>query len=184
MKKLNLTSRSKKGLLAVGSGTVCVGIVALILTFSTGASPCTVEPNSSSSTVTSVSVSVGDISENTPINQDSGGATFIPSSGASQTAALTTISKPTSTPPKPVVQGDASTASNGKKTQPTNSALTNKNQKPSYASKPTASKPSSSKPPEKSRDQDPVFGNTVGTGGKMIEDKGNWGGGSQVGIMD
>ena len=70
--------------------------------------------------------------------------TFVPSSGASQSVQLTKIEKPTSTPPKSVVQGDASTASNGTKTQPTNSALTDKNNKPSYTSKPTV--PATSQP--------------------------------------
>lgn len=190
MKKFNLSTRGKRSLIAVGSALVCVTVVTLVATLTTGAKapeqPVTV---SSSSTVTSVDVSVGDIAVES--GSSSNDAAFVPSSGVSQTTQLTKIEKPSSTPPKPVVKGDSSTSSNGKKTQPTNSALTNKNQKPSYASKPTAttskpstttsSKPSGGKP---GYSYDPVFGWTKDTGGETIVVSGMHEGGSQVGIMD
>lgn len=182
MEKINLSTKAKKSLIAVGSGLICVGAVALIVTFSTGAKAPDPVVAASSSMVTSINVEVGDIQANSDNNSQD--TAFVPSSGVSQTTQLTKIEKPTSTPPKPAIQGDASTASNGTKTQPTNSALTNKNQKPSYTSKPTTSQ-SSSKPSNNNQGQaDPVFGNKWGTGGQMTQVGGDWGGGSQIGIMD
>jgi|GEM_PF-1376190 len=186
MKKINLSPRAKKILIATGSALVCVCAVALIVTMNSGAAPAAVQPELASSTTTSVDVSVGDIDVVSAVGGQSDAGAFVPSSGASQSAQLTTISKPSSAPPKPVVEGDASTASNGTKTQPTNSALTNKSTKPSYTSKPTASKkPSSSTPSGGKPGQKyvPGFGwqypgSGEGTVVSMHE------GGSQVGIMD
>ncbi len=192
MNKLNMTPRAKKTLIATGSALVCVCAVALIVTMNSGAAPAAVQPELASSTTTSVDVSVGDIDVVSAVGGQSDAGAFVPSSGASRSAQLTTISKPTSAPPKPVVEGDASTASNGTKTQPTNSALTNKNTKPSYTSKPTApatkpsSKPSSSKPTGGAPGQiyDPVFGWHYPSGGKGTVVSGMQEDGVKVGIMD
>ena len=191
MKKLNITPRAKKTLIATGSALVCVGVVALIVTFNSGATSTPVQPEPASST-TSVDVSVGDISAASAVGGQSDAGAFIPSSGASQATELTEISKPSSTPPKPIVERDASTASNGTKTQPTNSALTNKNTKPSYTSNPTAptskpsSKPSSSTPSGGKPGQIyvPGFGWQYPTGGKGTTVAGDGDINKQVGIMD
>jgi len=81
---------------------------------------------------------------------------------------------------------------NGTKTQPTNSALTNKNTKPSYTSNPTAptskpsSKPSSSTPSGGKPGQIyvPGFGWQYPTGGKGTTVAGDGDINKQVGIMD
>jgi hypothetical protein len=191
MKKLNITPKAKKVILFSAIAVVGIGAVTLI---STVKATSATEPASTSS--------AGLVLDNTsselsipPIQPSSSAASkapvFVPSSGASQSAQLTTISKPTSAPPKPVVEGDASTASNGKMTPPTNSALTDKNHKPSYTSKPTAptkpsSKPSSSTPSGGKPGQIyvPGFGWQYPTGGKGTVVSGMHEGGSQVGIMD
>ncbi|TQI68537.1 DUF6550 family protein [Clostridium sp. KNHs216] len=189
---MTLSSKAKKSLLAVGSGVICLGTVLLIVSFSTAATaPDTNQTNSTDSTVTSVSVNVEDIQTISSVSPTEGNKVFDPSSGVSQTTDLTKIEKAPSTPQKPVVKGDASTASNGKTTPPTNSALTDKTKKPTYTSKPTAttSKPSSSAPSGGKPGQKyvPGFGwitagNTPGET-KTVSDAGgdiN----KQVGIMD
>lgn len=112
---------------------------------------------------------------------------FDPTKESSRSEPLTTSSKPTSTPPKPVIEGDSVDGS-----QPTNPALTDKNHKPSYTSKPTVTSESDS---SKSTDStpsggkpgqvyDPVFGWHYPTGGTGTTVEGDWGEGPQVGIMD
>ena len=185
MKKINLSKRGKRSLIAVGSALVCVTVVTLVATLTMGAkAPEQPVTALSSSATTSTEVSVGDIAVDSGSNSND--AAFVPSSGVNETTQLTKIEKPSSTPPKPVVKDDASTASNGKKTQPTNSALTNKNQKPTYTSKPTVttSKPSTSKPTTNNGGTDPVFGNWTSPSGKGTVVSGMHEGGSQVGIMD
>lgn len=140
MKKLNLSPKAKKILAAAGSALVCVGVLALVLTYSTGASKNLAEQDTSSDTSTAVSVTITGIESQAPINDASDGAAFVPSSGASQSAALTTPSKPTSMPPKPTVEGDSKDGQ-----QPTNPALTDKAKKPTYTTPPKATTSSSSK---------------------------------------
>ncbi len=194
MKKINLSSKAKKSIIITGSALFCVAVAAIALTLSTGG-VSTTEPSSiaasrssSTSLVVSIAPIIGDNSET-----DSQTPVFVPSSGTSQSTQLTKIEKPTSTPPAPVVEGDASTASNGKVTPPTNPALTDKNKKPSYTSKPTAksseattkkSDGTTTKKSNSAGDNDPVFGNTQTPHGQMTTVEGDWGGGSQVGIMD
>jgi len=191
MKKINLSSKAKKNIIITGSALICVAVAAIALHMGGGVAAAA-EPQSigssspSTSTVISVAPIIGVNSET-----DSQTPTFVPSSGASQSTQLTKIEKPTSAPPKPVIQGDASTASNGTKTQPTNSALTNKNNKPSYTSKPTVPATSQSKPANNTPSggkpgqvYDPVFGWQYPTGGEGTTVNGDWGGGSQVGIMN
>lgn len=140
MKKLNLSPKAKKIMAAAGSALVCVGVLALVLTYSTGASQNPAEQDTSSDTSTAVSVTITGIESQAPINDASDGAAFVPSSGASQSTALTTPSKPTTTPPKPTVDGDSK---NGQ--QPTNPALTDKTKQPTYTTKPKATTSSSTK---------------------------------------
>mgnify|MGYP001271639152 CR=1 FL=1 len=194
MKKINITPKAKKSLIITGAAVICIGISAFALSAYAGAPAA--EPQSaaaSSASPTSLTISIAPIEDTSEIGSQA--PTFVPSSGASQSAQLTKIQKPTSTPPKPVVEGDASTASNGTKTQPTNSALTNKNTKPSYTSKPTApttkpsSKPSSSSKPSGGKPgqvYDPVFGWTNPTGGEgtTVGKPGDELTGDKVGIMD
>lgn len=202
MKKINLNAISKRKLIAGGSVLVGITLVITGLAFNTAAKVPESNSVESSSSVapTSTEVFVDDIKaiDSTSSTEE----IFTPSSGVSQSSELTQIKKPTSNPPKPVVQGDASTASNGKKTQPTNSALTNKNQKPSYASKPTAttSKPStggkttsspSSSTPKAGDSHDgksyvPGFGwvDGTGAGGQGTVVSGMKEDGNKVGIMD
>ena len=206
MKKINLSPRAKKTLIATGSALVCVGAVALIVTFSSGAAPAAVQPEPASSAATSVDMVVGDISAAPAVGGQSDPGAFVPSNGASQTTELTEISKPTSAPPPPVVEGAASTASNGTVTPPTNSALTDHTKKPTYTSRPTVtasstpSKPASSKAPTTSsttpKNGDVKNGKTYvdgwgwvdGTGaggqGTVVGGDIDWGTGSQVGIMN
>ncbi|MFU0833385.1 MAG: hypothetical protein ACFWUC_10695 [Oscillospiraceae bacterium] len=105
---------------------------------------------------------------------------FDPTKESSRSEPLTTSSKPTSTPPKPVIEGDSENGS-----QPTNSALTDKSHKPTYTSRPTVSPESSS---STSREDDtfidPIFGNKTSPKGSTTVIDGDWGEGPQVGIMD
>jgi len=192
MKKVNITPKAKKSLIITGAAVICIGITAFALSTYAGAQAADPQSEASSSaSPTSLTISIAPIEDTSETGSQT--PTFVPSSGASQSAQLTTISKPTSAPPKPVVEGDASTTSNGTKTQPTNSALTNKNKKPSYTSKPTApatkpsSKPSSSSKPSGGKPGQiyvPGFGWQYPTGGKGTVVSGMHEGGSQVGIMD
>jgi hypothetical protein len=114
------------------------------------------------------------------------GSAWNPASKKSVSAPLTITKKPSSTPPKPVIKQDAQSKK----------VLTDKTKKPSYTTPPQA--PSTHKPAAnhsggsanksggstKSGDNDPIFGNEHGTGGTVINENGNWGEGSQVGIMD
>lgn len=194
MKKLNLSPKTKKIMAAAGSALVCVGVLALVLTYSTGASQNPAEQDTSSDTSTAVSMMITGIESQATINDASDGAAFVPSSGASQSAPLTTPSKPTSMPPKPTVEGDSK---DGK--QPTNSTLTDKNKKPTYTTPPKATTSSSSKSKSSSSKSaggsstsinhdgefyDPVFGWTKATGGKGTVVDGPGDINKQVGTMD
>jgi cytoskeletal protein RodZ len=105
---------------------------------------------------------------------------FDPAKESSRSEPLTTSSKSTSTPPKPVIEGDSV---DGR--QPTNSALTDKNHKPTYTSKPTVtSETNSSKSTDNDTSIDPIFGDKTSPKGSTTIVDGAWGEGSQVGIMD
>jgi len=179
MKKINITPKAKKVILFSAMAVICIGVVTLVSTVNAKSAAEQVNP-SSIDLITDDGISELSIS---PIEHSSSTASeapaFVPSSGASQSAQLTVISKPTSTPPKPAVS----------------SALTNKSSKPSYSSKPTvSSKPSthkaSSSTPKNGdikdgKMYDPDFGwVTIGGANKGTTVSGDWGGGSQVGIMD
>jgi hypothetical protein len=193
MKKINLSSKAKKSIIITGSALVCVAVAAIALNMGGGVTAAT-EPQStaSSSSSTSAVISVSPIVPQASEAEGQVESTFTPSSGSSKATELTKIEKPTSAPPAPVVEGDASTASDGKVTPPTNPALTDKSKKPSYTKKPTAKSKSTTSTPSNSKASggkpgqvyDPVFGWQYPTGGKGTTVEGDWGGGSQVGIMD
>jgi len=176
MKKINITPKAKKVILFSTMAVLCIGVVTLVSTVNAKSAAEQVNP---SSVILVVDNGSSDLSI-PPIEHSSSVAseapTFVPSSGASQSAQLTKIEKPTSTPPKPAVS----------------SALTNKSSKPSYSSKPTASSksttnkassnsPSGGKPGQK---YVPGFGWQYPGSGEGTVVSGDWGGGSQVGIMD
>jgi hypothetical protein len=179
MKKINLSSKAKKSLIITGSALICVGAIAAALSMSGGVAAA--EPQSA---VASSSPSTSIISVAPIIVEDESQAssTFVPSSGASQSTELTIISKPTSAPPAPSVASGTN--------------ITNKSSKPSYSSKPAAK--SSSKATTKKTSStpragdikdgkmyDPEFGwVTIGGTNKETTVSGNWGGGSQIGIMN
>lgn len=108
---------------------------------------------------------------------------FDPTKESSRSEPLTTSSKPTSTPPKPVIEGDSVDGS-----QPTNSALTDKNHKPTYTSKPTITSESdsseSTSKEENDTSIDPIFGDKTSPKGSTTIVDGDWGEGSQIGIME
>lgn len=177
MKKFD--TRLKRYLTIGGSTLICVGAVALILTNGAGtAAGQAAEPLSSAPTSTEVSVP-----EIKVISQESNSeaSAFVPSSGASAAASLTTISKPTSAPPEP--------------TPPASAALTDKNKKPSYSSKPTVAKKTTSAKTSGTPKNGEVrngktwmdgFGWVEGTGGGEVTVVSGFddGSGKQVGIMD
>lgn len=169
MKKLS--PKVKKAVVLTGLGLICVGCLSLVMIHANaGEEPESASGKSSAEIIlgTPHAISVPPISS----EATGTGSAFVPSSGAQASAPLTTVSKPTSTPPKP--------------TPPAGSALTNKTKKPTYSSKPTASKSNTSK--SVAGYNDPVFGNkTSPTGGKGIQDKPTDHDGDinkQVGIMD
>ena len=179
MKNINLSSKAKKSIIITGSALICVGAIAAALSMSGGVAATQPQSATSNSPSTSVVVSVAPI-----VVEDNSqtSSTFVPSNGASRSTELTIISKPTSAPPTPSVASGTN--------------ITNKSSKPSHSSKPTAkssskaaTKKTSSATSKKSTnagDNDPVFGNkgSYSTHGEMTTVSGDWGGGSQVGIMD
>ena len=179
MKKINITPKAKKVIMFTTMAVVCIGIITLV--FSVTAKSALESADTSSVNLVvdngSSDLSIPPIEHSSSVASEA--PAFVPSSGASQSAQLTVISKPTATPPKPTVS----------------SALTNKNSKPSYTSKPTVSSKattsrSSSSTPKAGDTKDgksymPGFGWVDGTGGGQgTVVSGMREGGSQVGIMD
>jgi len=159
-----------------GTALISIGAVALILINTTGAAGQATEPVSSAPTSTEV-VSVPEIKVVSQESKSGSASAFVPSSGASAAASLTTISKPISTPSKP--------------TPPASSALTDKTKKPSYSSKPIASKKATTTPKNgevrNGKTWIDGFGWVEGTGiggGEVTVVSGMHEGGEQVGIMD
>lgn len=172
MKKINITPKAKKVILFSAMAVICIGIVALVSTVNAKSATEQVNPSS-------INLIVDDGSSElsiSPIERSSSAASeapaFVPSSGASQSAQLTVISKPTSTPPKPAVS----------------SALTNKSSKPSYSSKPSVSSKVGTKKASSTStndgNNDPVFGNKRAPGGQMTTASDMYEDGVKVGIMD
>lgn len=168
MKKITISSRAKKVATFAGMLVVCVGAVFLVMSRVNASEP---EESPSSGSSEPSEIVLGTLHPiSAPESSSSGtGSAFVPSSGASASEPLTTVSKPTSTPPNP--------------TPPASSALTDKTKKPTYASKPAASKSTTSK--SAAGYNDPVFGNkTSPTGGKGITDNSMYEDGVKIGTMD
>ena len=184
-----MNNKSKKVIIFTGLAAVCVGLFSVILAHANADA----KPEDSSSKVSSeiIMATPNSIVVSKADSKSGTSSAFVPSSGTVTSAPLTTVSKPISTPPKP--------------TPPASSELTNPSSKPQYTSKPAqksnidanskkvssaASKKDSStakKADNHPNNGDPVFGNDViteegGNQGTVVE--GDWGGGSQVGIMD
>ncbi|QNK41532.1 DUF6550 family protein [Caproicibacter fermentans] len=200
MKKIALTPKATKIALVTGIFLICGGVLAVVLNNANAQVQTTDREISSSSAVSSSDapeISIAGINSEDSISHTVSETTgtnsaFDPQKESSRSEPLTTSSKPTSKPPKPVVEGDSVNGS-----QPTNSVLTDKSHKPTYTSKPTiTSRPSSSKPStvsssptngEKSNGKtyvngwgwvDGTGGGTGSTASDMYED------GVKVGIMD
>jgi cytoskeletal protein RodZ len=168
--------KSKKILMSVVVAAACVGAVALVTSQRANASDTDTNSNSSNAS-SEIVLEVPETISAPPVSSaTSDDSAFVPSSGAAASKPLTTISKPTSQPPKP--------------TPPASSALTNKSKKPTYNTKPRAKTSTGTTSKVSKKDShageayDPVFGWTKSTGGQGTEVDGDWGGGSQVGIMD
>ncbi len=148
MKKINLNPKAKKGLIITGSAVICIGIAAIAMTM-TGGTPANTNGTVSSEVSSEPVISIAPI-EDTNTQTQSTAPTFNPENKENRTTELTTISKPTSQPPAPKIEGDSSKTSDGKETPPKNQALTDKKHKPSYTKPPVApgskSKPSTNKP--------------------------------------
>lgn len=173
MKKINLSPKAKKYMMFAGFAVVCFGALSLVLyrTNALADQPEAVSSESSAEIVlgTPHAISVPPISS----EATGTGSAFVPSSGASASEPLTTVSKPTSAPPKP--------------TPPASSALTDKSKKPTYSSKPTASKSSTSKSGGKAGEvYVPGFGWQKPTGGQgtTVGNSGDQLTGNKVGTMD
>lgn len=169
MKKIMVLHRTKKLIMVAGMLVVCVGAVFLVMSRVNASEPEESPSSESSAEIvlgTPNSISVPEITSNET------GSAFVPSSGASASEPLTTVSKPTSTPPNP--------------TPPASSALTDKSKKPTYSSKPTASKSTTPKSGGKAGEvYIPGFGWQKPTGGQAISEP-DYGGDihKQVGTMD
>lgn len=200
MKNNHLSKKAKKGIIVTGIAVVCVGIASTVILninskVKTGNDK--VIKNSSATIVLSSDVTPNSIEENVASGS---GKAFDPKTESSRSEPLTVCSKPSSVPPKPVIEGDSK---DGK--QPTNSALTDKSKKPTYTTTPKAptksgtatKKPSgkgstSSKKPtggntsggKKGETYDPVFGWTKSTGGQETVASDMYEDGTKVGIMD
>lgn len=202
MKKITLTKKAKTVAIISGCALICVAVLTLVLTNNSAASQVSAEATSdvSMKIVSPVSVSIESISPDSNTGSANEGASWNPATQKDASSPLTTISKPTSTPPKPTVQGDSK---NGQ--QPTNPALTDKTKKPTYTTTPKApsssgstSKSSSSGSKSSSKSSGgstssgshagefyvPGFGWVKATGGKGSTVSGDWGGGSQIGTFD
>ncbi len=155
-----MDDKAKRVLSMAVIGVVCVAMGTLVVNH-TGADE---HPDTDPSSVESEIV----VLEPTPIlppssSSESVDSAFVPSSGASASAPLTTISKPASKPAKPA--------------PPASSALKDKKKKPSYpetAAKrtgDTSSKPSDGTTTKKGRntagDNDPIFGGKTSPKGHM-----------------
>lgn len=154
MKKINFTPKAKKITVITGAAVLCLGVLSAVLLQNNAHSQISAAlVNSESSAATSAAVP--DISpaqirttDTVPSSapQTGTGSAFDPSKEESRSEPLTVVSKPTSQPPKPVIEGDSK---DGK--QPTNPALTDKKKTPKYKTKPKAPASSPSTKPNNSK---------------------------------
>lgn len=210
MNKISLSPKARKIVLFSGMAVACVCILSVVL-FKANAGTNSIATSASSSDAKLVLSSSGAVSVNPITEVDSAasstgdGGTFNPQTEKNVSQPLTTVSKPSSAPPKPTVQGDSKNGA-----QPTNSALTNKNKKPTYTTKPQAQSTSSTSSKNSSTSStsngtsskssggstvssggshagefyDPVFGWTKSTGGTGTKVSGDGDINKQVGTMD
>lgn len=193
MKKIVLTPKAKRIALLAVIFLVCGGILAVVLN-NANAQVQTSNASRSSKVLSSNApeISISSINSEDSISHTVSGtessSTFDPEKESSLSEPLTTSSKSTSVPPKPIVEGDSINGS-----QPTNSTLTDKNHKPTYTSQPTvttetgSSKSSNTSSGEKSsQGYDPIFGYSHGTGGEMstVGNSDDELTGNKVGIME
>jgi hypothetical protein len=180
---------------------VCIGVLSAILYQQHAIADSANLTAASSGTSTSAAssrtdVSIPKITGNNSVTSGTAGtgSAFTPSSGKSASAPLTpSVSKPTA-PSKPTIQGDSKS---GK--QPTNGALTDKTKKPTYTTPPKApTQKSEGTTTQKKSDggtSNKSGSNTKGNsvldhaikeqgGNQQTTVDGDWGGGTQVGIMD
>ncbi len=186
---MKLSPKAKK--VVILTGIVCVGIASVVvvnLNSGAAADKNTGSKNSSATIALSSGVMPGSISgDSAALNSSK--TTFNPETESSRSEPLTSNSKYASQPPKPTVKGDSKNGS-----QPTNSALTDKNKKPAYKTTPRVSaKKSSSKSSTSTKKStggstkgNSVLNNAIKEQGGNQETTvdGDWGTGSQVGIMD
>lgn len=195
MKNNHFSKKAKKSIIITGIAVICVGIVsAVAVNANSEAANKNTSSKSSTATITlsSDSVSPNSISGN-GVNSDLGKTVFNPETESSRSEPLTTCSKPSSTPSKPVIEGDSKNGS-----QPTNSGLTDKSKKPTYTTTPKASNntssstkkssTSSSKSTSGSTKGNPILDNAIKEqGGNQETTVGNPGDeltGDKVGTMD
>lgn len=156
MKKITFSHTAKRIAMFAGLAVVCVAALSLVYSRVNAAQPTEASSSTSSDEIVMASPNSITVPPISSEGDESGtGSAFVPSSGATASKPLTVVSKPSSQPPKP--------------TPPASSALTNKAKKPSYSVTPKA--PASSTSPTKptyTGNNDPIFGNTHGTGGKAI----------------
>lgn len=178
MKKINFTSRAKKISIISGAALLCIGVLSVVLFKNGAGTGVTATPVSSASLVVASSVSVNPITgDNDSASSGAGSGTWNPAKQKSGSAPLTTVSKPTSTPSKPVVAGDSK---NGQ--QPTNPALTDKSKKPTYTTKPKAPASYSDNSKSGSTNSNSGSGSSSGNNGSSTKSNGGSnGGGSHAG---
>jgi hypothetical protein len=173
--EMKLSYRAQQILIIAAAAITCAGVVTMVQTRQPDADDTQEESSSSETEI--VFEEPHKITKPAVSSQIASSSTFTPSSGASVSEPLTEIQKPSSTPPKP--------------TPPSGSALTNKNKKPSYSSKPTASRSDSSKSTDKTSSGGkpgqiyvPGFGWQYPTGGSMETIDDMYQDGVKVGIME
>jgi cytoskeletal protein RodZ len=173
--KMKLSYRAQQIIIIAAAAITCAGVVALIQT----RLDVDEKPEESSSSETEIVFETPhEIKKPAVSSEITSSSTFTPSSGAAVSEPLTKVQKPSSTPPKP--------------TPPSSSSLTDKSKKPTYSSKQTATSKSSSsnsasETPSGGKPGQiyvPGFGWQYPTGGSGTTVVGDWGEGSQVGIMD
>jgi cytoskeletal protein RodZ len=171
--KMKLSYRAQQILIIAVAAITCAGVVAMIQTrLNVDDTP----EESSSSESEIVFETPHEIQKPAVSSEIINSSTFTPSSGVEVSEPLTDIQKPSSTPPKP--------------TPPSSSALTNKDQKPTYSSQPTVtSSDSASETPSGGKPGQiyvPGFGWQYPTGGSCttVGNPNDELTGNKVGIME
>jgi len=181
-----MNSKTQRILSMAAIGVACVAMGALVVNHAGADTHPDTDP---SSTVESEIV----VLEPTPIlppssSSESVNSAFVPSSGASVSAPLTTISKPASKPAKPAPPTGAALTNKDKKPSQYHSGSPRKNTKKSGGTSPTSPQKPDNPTTGGNTDgnHDPIFGDKKGTGGQAIIDKKTSSDGDihkQVGIM-